>query len=123
IVGFVTAAWTSTQSRVPEYAVARALGVSRGSIRGWLALEQAFPAIAGLAWGFVLGLGLEWLVLPAVIHAPGGGLPMPAALVVVPGPVVIAYVGAAVVLLVLIAAVLSRSVERAGLVEPLRGEP
>jgi hypothetical protein len=123
VVGFVTAAWTSTKSRVPEYAVARALGLSRGSIRGWLALEQAFPAVVGLGWGFLLGIGLEWLVLPAVIHAPGGGLPVPAALVVVPSAVVLGYVAAAVVLLASTAAALARTVEGAGLVEPLRGEP
>ena len=123
IVGFVTSAWTSTTSRVPEYAVARALGLSRGAIRGWLVLEQAFPAITGLAWGFLLGIGLEWLVLPAVIHAPGGGLPVPAALVVVPLAVVLGYLAAAVGLLAIVALALARSVERAGLVEPLRGEP
>lgn len=121
-IGFVAAAWASTQSRLPEFAVARALGLSRRQIGGWLVLEQAFPIAIGVSWGIVLGLALEWLVLPAVTLAPGGGPALPAALVAVPPDLVGAYFGLAILLVAVTAVVLARTVERAGMTEPLRGE-
>jgi hypothetical protein len=121
-IGFVAAAWASTHSRLAEFAVARALGLSRRQVAGWLLLEQAFPTLIGVGWGIVLGLALEWLVLPAVTLAPGGGPAVPAALVVVPIDLVAAYLGVAAVLIGVTAVVLSRTVERAGMTEPLRGD-
>ena len=121
-IGFVAAAWASTQSRIAEFAVARALGLSRRQVVGWLLLEQAFPTLIGVGWGIVLGLALEWLVLPAVTLAPGGGPALPPALVAVPLDLVAGYLAVAAVLIVGTAVVLARTVEGAGMTEPLRGD-
>ncbi|HEX7472436.1 MAG TPA: ABC transporter permease [Candidatus Limnocylindrales bacterium] len=121
-IGFAAAAWASTNSRIAEFAVARALGLSRREIAGWLVLEQAYPALIGIGWGILLGAVLEWLVLPAVTLAPAGGLAVPPAVVDVPWDLVGWYAVIAVALIVGAAAVLLRSVERAGMAEPLRGE-
>jgi hypothetical protein len=121
-IGFAAAAWASTQSRLAEFAVARALGLSRRQVVGWLLLEQAFPTLIGVGWGIVLGLALEWLVLPAVTLAPGGGPALPPAVVAVPLDLVAAYLGIAAVLISGAAVILSRTVAGAGMTEPLRGE-
>ena len=121
-IGFAAAAWASTHSRLGEFAVARALGLSRGQVLGWLVLEQAFPALIGVIWGIVLGLALEWLVLPAVTLGPGGAPAVPPALVSAPLDLIAAYLVGAAVLIGGAAAVLSRVVQRAGMINPLRGE-
>ncbi len=121
-IGFAAAAWASTQSRLAEFAVARALGLSGRQIGGWLVLEQAFPVATGVGWGIALGLALEWLVLPAVTLAPGGGPALPPALVAVPLDLIAGYVALSGLLVGVTGAVLSRTVARAGMTEPLRGE-
>jgi FtsX-like permease family len=121
-IGFAAAAWASTQSRLAEFAVARALGLTRRQVSGWLLLEQAFPTLIGVGWGIVLGVALEWLVLPAVTLAPGGGPAVPAALIALPLDLIAGYLGIAAALIAGTAVVLSRVVERAGMTDPLRGE-
>lgn len=121
-IGFGAAAWASTRSRLAEFAVARALGLSRRQVVGWLLLEQAFPTLIGVGWGIVLGLALEWLVLPAVTLAPGGGPALPTAVVAVPLDLVAAYLVLAAVLIGGAAVILSRTVVGVGMTEPLRGE-
>lgn len=121
-IGFAAAAWASTSSRIAEFAVARALGLSRGQVAGWLVLEQAFPTLIGIGWGIAVGLALEWLVLPAVTLAPDGGPAVPPALAAVPWDLLAGYLALGAVLIGGAAVVLSRLVERAGMTEPLRGE-
>ncbi len=121
-IGFVAAAWASTQSRLAEFAVARALGLTRRQVSGWLLLEQAFPTLIGVGWGIALGVALEWLVLPAVTLAPCGGPAIPPELIALPLDLVEGFLWVASILIVATAVVLSRVVERAGMTDPLRGE-
>ena len=93
--------------------MARALGLSRSQVAGWLVLEQAFPTIIGIGWGIAIGLALEWLVLPAVTLAPGGGPAVPPAVVAVPWDLLGGYVALGTLLIGGAAVVLSRP-RRAG---------
>ena len=121
-IGFVAAAWASTSARIPEYAVARALGLTGPELRRWLVVEQAFPTLVGVAWGIGLGLLLEWLVLPTITVAPDGRPAIPPARIVVPLDLVAGYVAVAAILVVVTAFVLTGTVRRAGLTQPLRTE-
>ncbi len=121
LIGFASAARATTESRLAEYSIARALGFTRRQIAAWLLLEQAYPLIIGVGWGIGLGVALEWLVLPAVTLGPDGALARPMALVAIPLDLVLVYAVLVVLLAPTTALLLSRTVRRAGMTDPLRG--
>ncbi len=83
-VGFVVSASASIGSRADEFGLLRALGMTDGQVMRWLAAEQGLLIAVGLVVGIALGIGLAWVVLPAVNFTPTGLRPIPAATIVLP---------------------------------------
>jgi hypothetical protein len=65
-IGFVASSLVSTRERLAEFALLRAMGLSRAQLAAWLAMENAYLLAAGVLGGIGLGLLLAWLVLPFV---------------------------------------------------------
>lgn len=83
-IGFVVSASVSTEERVGEFALLRALGLSRSQLSAWMTLESAFLLVVGVMVGSALGILLAWLVLPFATLTETGAPTVPAAQVVVP---------------------------------------
>ncbi len=88
IVGFLVGASVSTRERLPEFAVLRALGLSRRQLAGWLAVEHAFLLGVGVVAGTAIGLGLAWLLVPATLLGSNGEPVVPVPVLLVPWPLI-----------------------------------
>ena len=99
ILGFLVGASVSTNERLGEFALLRALGLSGRQLTGWLAAEQAFLLAVGLIGGIAIGLVLAILIVPETLIGPNGTTVVPVPRVVVPWLVLGAVAAAAVVLL------------------------
>jgi hypothetical protein len=100
-IGFLVSAAISTSERAGELALLRALGLSRGQISRWLALEHGALLVVGIGTGVGIGALLAWLVLPFSTLTRTGEPAQPAPVVVVPLDGLVPIVGVALVILVL----------------------
>jgi ABC-type antimicrobial peptide transport system permease subunit len=91
----------STSERAGELALLRALGLARGQISRWLALEHGALLLVGIGTGVGIGALLAWLVLPFSTLTRTGDPAQPAPVVVVPLEGLVPIVGVALVILVL----------------------
>ncbi len=88
IVGFLVGASVSTRERLTEFALLRALGLSRRQLAGWLAIEHGFLLGVGVVAGTAIGLILAWLIVPATLVGSNGEPVVPVPLLLVPWPLV-----------------------------------
>lgn len=81
VIGFAVSSATSAVERRTEFAVLRALGLSKRQLSSALALEGGLTAALALLAGTGLGVLLAWLVLPFVSLSDEGMRPYPSVLV------------------------------------------
>jgi ABC-type lipoprotein release transport system permease subunit len=84
IVGLTVSAAVSARERRTEFALLRALGLSRRQLSGWLWLENGSVVFISLLAGTGLGLLIGWLVLPFVTVTQRAAAPVPSVIVQVP---------------------------------------
>lgn len=77
LIGLAISLWYTVSSRQGEFAVARALGLGRRQLLGWLALESAFLVVVGVIGGLLVGLVLAWVVMPSITLTTEGRAPVP----------------------------------------------
>jgi predicted lysophospholipase L1 biosynthesis ABC-type transport system permease subunit len=122
VLSLAASSLATNRARRGEYALMRALGLSRRELAVWLALEEAFPVAVGLIGGMTLGIVLGVVVLPATTRAPDGLPPVPPATVAVPWDLVSVAALAGAVATVIAVAALFRAVASAGVAETLRND-
>ncbi len=83
-IGFLVTTTVSTQERLGEFALLKALGLAPRQLSRWLTLENASVLVVGLLAGIMLGILLAWLTLPFATLTATGEPPVPAPVVVVP---------------------------------------
>ncbi len=83
-VGFLVSVTVSTQERMGEFALLKALGLAPRQLSIWLSTESTALLVVGLTMGVLLGLVLAWLALPFATLTGTGEPPVPAPTVVVP---------------------------------------
>jgi len=93
IVGLAISLWYTVSSRQGEFAVARALGLGRRQLLGWLAIESAFLIIVGLVGGLLVGLVLAWVVMPSITLTTEGRPPIPSPVAVIAWDLVVTLIG------------------------------
>jgi hypothetical protein len=98
-VGFLVTTTVSTQERLGEFALLKALGVAPRQLLSWLTAEGAALLFVGLVAGVGLGLVLAWLALPFATLTASGETPVPAPVVVVPADALLPTLILAVALL------------------------
>ncbi len=84
LIGLAVAAAVSARQRQTEFALLRALGLSRRQLAGWLWLENGSVALVSLLAGTVLGAVISWVVLPSVTVTSDGLPPTPPVIVTLP---------------------------------------
>jgi ABC-type lipoprotein release transport system permease subunit len=77
LVGFATYFYMNTRQREAQYGVLRSMGLSATQLYGSLIVEQVILIVSGLAFGTVLGLLLNQLVLPDLPIGLGDRPPVP----------------------------------------------
>jgi putative ABC transport system permease protein len=77
VVGLAISLWYTVSSRQGEFAVARALGLARRQLLGWLAIESGFLIVVGVVGGLVVGVVLAWVVMPSITLTTEGRPPIP----------------------------------------------
>jgi hypothetical protein len=98
-VGFLVTTTVSTQERLGEFALLKALGLAPRQLLAWLSFESVALLVVGLGAGTLLGLVLAWLALPFATLTASGESPVPEPVVVVPPEALIPTLVLAVVLL------------------------
>lgn len=88
-VGFTVSAVVSARERLAEFALMRALGLTRKQLSGWLWLEQSVLVLVSLALGTLSGALLAWLILPLIAITQEGSSVTPAVVVHVPWPTIV----------------------------------
>ena len=83
-IGFLVTTTVSTQERLGEFALLKALGLAPRQLFRWLTLESIALLVVGLLAGVLLGILLAWLTLPFATLTATGEPPVPAPVVVVP---------------------------------------
>ncbi|WP_042413633.1 ABC transporter permease [Streptacidiphilus anmyonensis] len=83
-VGFAANASGAVRARATEFAVLRALGMSRRRMARATAAELALPIVLGVGVGLLLGEVITRLVVPLLVLTPQAGVPVPAVLVEIP---------------------------------------
>jgi hypothetical protein len=119
-VGFAASSAISASERLGEFALLRAVGLSRGQLSGWLALENALLVVMSIVAGTGIGLAISWVVLPSALLAPDGSQPVPPPEVLVPVGLVLVLEAALLVVLALLVVVLTAFLRRLGLGAALR---
>jgi len=84
VIGFSVSVAASVRARRAESAVLSALGVARPAQTGQLCLEQLMLSVPAAAAGLLAGVGLAWLVVPAITLTASAGRPFPPVLVQIP---------------------------------------
>lgn len=120
IVGFAVTATVSARERLVEFALIRALGMSRRQLGGWLGLEQGVLVLVSLALGTLVGVILTAVLLPLVILTQAGAMPVPATIVIYPWSTVLALELAVVSALAIVVIVMTLLLRRIGLGALLR---
>jgi hypothetical protein len=77
LVGFATYFYMNTRQREGQYGILRSMGLSAFQLYGSLIAEQVILIVSGLAFGTVLGLLLNQLVLPDLPIGLGDRPPVP----------------------------------------------
>ncbi len=98
-IGFLVTTTVSTQERLAEFALLKALGLAPRQLLAWLSFESVALLAVGLTAGTLLGLVLAWLALPFATLTASGEPPVPAPVVVVPPEALVPTLGLAVALL------------------------
>lgn len=119
-VGFAVNLVIGARERMSEFAVLRALGVSRRQVLRMLLVEQAFLVGLGVGVGLLIGVVVSALVVPLVVLSPQALRTVPPVLLAIPWPVLGAVVVGTVVALGLLVAVAARQLQRQGLGGALR---
>ncbi|HEX5827199.1 MAG TPA: ABC transporter permease [Candidatus Limnocylindrales bacterium] len=83
-IGFLVSVTVSTNERLGELALLKALGLAPRQLLRWLSVESIVLLAVGLVAGIGLGLVLAWLALPFATLTASGEPPVPAPDVVVP---------------------------------------
>jgi hypothetical protein len=83
-IGYLVSVSVSTNERLGELALLKALGLAPRQLLGWLSAENVALLVVGLGAGVLLGLVLAWLALPFATLTSSGETPVPAPEVVVP---------------------------------------
>lgn len=109
LIGIAVAASVSARQRQTEFALLRALGLSRRQLSAWLWLENGSLAVISVLAGTALGAIIAWVVLPTVTLTGDGLQPTPPVVVALPLAsiavlAIVAAVAVAVVVLVIAAA-------------------
>ena len=120
-IGFLVTTTVSTQERLSEFALLKALGLAPRQLLTWLSFESVALLAVGLTAGTILGLVLAWLALPFATLTASGEPPVPAPVVVVPPEALLPTVALAVVLLVATLLLVGRLVPAARTSAVLRG--
>jgi hypothetical protein len=97
-IGYLVTTTVSTQERLGELALLKALGLAPRQLLTWLTLESAALLVVGLASGVGLGVVLAWLALPFATLTPGGEPPVPSPVVIVPADALVPVAALGVVL-------------------------
>ena len=77
VLGFSVSVAGSLRTRRTQSAVLAAMGVGRRAQAGQLCLEQLALSVPAAAAGLLAGIGLAWLVVPAVTLTAGAADPVP----------------------------------------------
>ena len=99
LVGLAISLWYTVSSRRGEFAVARALGLGRRQLLGWLAIESAFLIIVGVVGGLLVGLVLAWVVMPSITLTLEGQAPVPPPVAAIAWDLAVALLGLGVAFL------------------------
>lgn len=119
-LGYLVTATVGVRQRTSEFALLRALGVSRRETRRWLAIESVVTVGGGIVTGLLLGVALALVILPAVSLARDGGAAVPAPRLVIPWDGIGVVVAGAAAVLLAVPLLLSTLVERTRVAEVLR---
>lgn len=84
VVSFTISAAVAARERITEFALLRALGLTRRQLATWLAAEQGVLVATGLALGVLVGWILSIAVVPLVSVTAEGDLIVPAVRVSIP---------------------------------------
>lgn len=120
LIGFMVSAAVSARERLTEFALLRALGLSRGQLSGWLSLENTTLVVVSMVAGSGLGLLLAWVVLPFVTVTQQAATPMPPVEVQIPWGTVVALEVLSALALVIAVLALAWLLRRVGLGSVLR---
>lgn len=93
VVGLAISLWYTVSSRQGEFAVARALGLGRRQLLGWLAIESGFLINVGVIGGLMVGVVLAWVVMPSITLTTEGRAPIPPPVAAIPWDLVVALLG------------------------------
>ena len=93
LVGLAISLWYTVSSRRGEFAVARALGLARRQLLGWLAIESAFLIVVGVVGGILVGLVLAWVVMPSITLTLEGRAPVPPPVAAIAWDLAVALLG------------------------------
>jgi len=119
-VGFAVSATVSARERLVEFALIRALGLSRGQLATWLSLEQAVLVFLSLLLGTTVGVVLTAVVLPLITLTQGGEPAVPPVVVQYPWMVIVALEVGVVAVLAAVVTVMTLLLRRIGLGSLLR---
>lgn len=119
-LGLIAASSGGAGARRGDVAAMRAHGLSSGAVATWVAAEEAFPVGAGLLLGSALGAVTAWLVVPALVRALQGSVPVPPVVVAMPLDLVGAVAVAGLALAALLAAARHRAVTASTVAAALR---
>ena len=120
LIGLAVAAAVSARQRQTEFALLRALGLSRRQLAGWLWFENGSVAVLSLVAGTVLGVVISWVVLPSVTVTSSGLPPTPAVVVTLPLATIAVLELVAVVALGAVVLVMAAVLRRMGIGNILR---
>lgn len=120
LIGLAVAAAVSARQRQTEFALLRALGLSRRQLAGWLWLENGSVALVSLLAGTALGVLISLAVLPSVTLTSNGLPPTPPAIVTLPVVTIAALELAAAATLAVVVVVLTAVLRRMGIGNILR---
>jgi hypothetical protein len=120
LIGLVVAASVSARQRQSEFALLRALGLSRGQLTGWLWLENGSLALVSVIAGVGLGAVISLAVLPNVTVTGDGLPPSPPVLVTLPLATIAALALVALIALVVVLLVTAAVLRRMGIGNILR---
>jgi hypothetical protein len=112
LIGLAVAASVSARERQTEFALLRALGLSRGQLASWLWLENGSLAVVSLLAGVALGAVISLVVLPSVTLTATGLPPTPPVMVTLPLATIAALAGIAAVALVVVVIVMTAVLRR-----------
>ncbi|HYI22478.1 MAG TPA: FtsX-like permease family protein, partial [Candidatus Limnocylindrales bacterium] len=120
LIGLAVAAAVSARQRQTEFALMRALGLSRRQLSTWLWLENGSLAVISVLIGTLLGAVISWVVLPTVTLTSDGVPPTPPVVVALPMGTIAALAVFTAIAVAVIVAVIAASLRRVGIGNVLR---